>query len=76
MEAFTLHCCREGQEQKRARVLLRAGRAGVLERLLCIDAGLEGPEDEVAEIVDEPGSSGEAESGEGGDGTSTEPTHT
>ena len=72
-EVFTLRYHREGQELKRAKALVRTSHAGVLERLLCSDAGLDASEDEVIEIVEEPESSDEEGSGEDEDGASIGP---
>ena len=68
-----MRCRREGQELKRAKALARASHAGVLERLLCNDAGLDASEDEVIEIVEEPESSDEEGSDEDDDDASTGP---
>ena len=72
-EVFTLRYHREGQELKRAKALVRTSHAGVLERLLCSDAGLDASEDEVIEIVEEPESSDEEGSDEDDDDASTGP---
>ena len=48
----------------------------MLERLLCIDTGVEGPKDEVIEIAEEPESTCEDDSSdEEQDGTSMESIH-
>ena len=52
---------------------MRTSHAGVLERLLCSDAGLDASEDEVIEIVEEPESSDEEGSDEDDDDASTGP---